>query len=188
MSLNMDSDDEGMPGLTNDSDSGGDDRPSKPTAAPSRLQSHQRRVFGILESPDPATAREPIVRAPLSAGSMSLDLDDVDDVSALSFGSSRSGRSLLSDRMSSIYTNDARADMDPAAASGGRGELSVAQLQLIVLERQAAAHERTAKATEKRAETEGEPLRMHQQIHELTLAKQNCCCVQLMFLQGGSRG
>ena len=78
--------------------------------------------------------------------------------------------------------------MDPAAASGGRGELSVARLQLIVLERQAAAHERTAKATEKRAETEGEPLRMHQQIHELTLAKQNCCCVQLMFLQGGSRG
>ena len=32
---------------------------------------------------------------------------------------------------------------------------------------------RTAKATEKRAETEGESLRMNQQIHELALAKQN---------------
>ena len=61
----------------------------------------------------------------------------------------------------------------PAAAGGGRGELSVAQLQRIALERQAAAHERTAKATEKRAETEGESLRMSQQIHELALAKQN---------------
>ena len=130
-------------------------------------------MFGIHDSPDPATARGPIVRAPLGVGSMPLDLDDVDNVSALSFGSSRSGRSHLSGRMSSIYANDARAGVDPPAAGGGRGELSVAQLQLIALERQAAAHERTAKATEKRAETEGESLRMNQQIHELALAKQN---------------
>ena len=61
----------------------------------------------------------------------------------------------------------------PPATGGGGGELSVAQLQLRALERQAAAHERTAKATEKRAETEGESLRMNQQIHELALAKQN---------------
>ena len=173
MSLNMDSDDEGPPGLTSDSDSEGDDRPAKPTASSSRLQSHQRRVFGIHDSPDPATARGPIVCAPLSAGSMSLDPDDVDDVSALSFGSSWSGRSHRSDRMSSIYANDARAGVDPPAAGGGRGELSVAQLQLIASERQAVAHERTAKATEKGAETEGESLRMSHQIHELALAKQN---------------
>ena len=109
MSLNMGSDDEGP---TNDSDSDGDDRSPKPTAV-SRLQSHQRRVFGIHDSPDPATARGPIVRAPLSAGSMPLDLGDVDDASALSFGSSKSGRYRLSDRdrMSSVYAYDEREGM-----------------------------------------------------------------------------
>jgi hypothetical protein len=100
---------------------------------------------------------------------MSLDLDDLDDVSAVSFGSSHH----YAHSDGSLYDEGLRAGMDPPAAGFGDRDLSVAQQQLRELRRQADAAVRTAEATEKRAETEGESLRMSQHTHELMIAKQD---------------
>ena len=100
---------------------------------------------------------------------MSLDLDDLDDVSAVPFGSSNH----YAHSGGSLYDEGLRAGMDPPAAGVGDRDLSVAQQQLRELRRQADAAVRTAEATEKRAETEGESLRMSQHTHELMIAKQD---------------
>ena len=158
MTLNLDSDDDDDPGNVS---GGGVKLPAKP-------EPYQRRVFGVSDTPDPAVARGPR-RPPSSAGSMSLDLDDLDDVSAVSFGSSHH----YAHSDGSLYDEGLRAGMDPPAAGFGDRDLSVAQQQLRELRRQADAAVRTAEATEKRAETEGESLRMSQHTHELMIAKQD---------------
>ena len=172
LDLSAGPDDDNLPGLTSDSDSDDDKRGGSVL----RGSSFQSRVFGLSPPPaDPAVGSGPRARAPPTP-SMSLDLEDADDVSALSFGSGRSShQSQHSSRTSSLFADGMRAGMDPPAAGAGGPavDLSVAEKQLRELARAADAQVRTAEATEKRAETEGESLRMNQQMHELAIAKQN---------------
>lgn len=88
---------------------------------PAQSESYQRRFFGVTDTRDLAVARGPR-RAPSSAGSMALDLDDLDDISAVSLESSNQRSE------GSIYDGGLRrAGMEPPAADTGERDLSVAQ-------------------------------------------------------------
>ena len=115
LDLSAGPDDDNLPSLT--SDSGSDD--DKREGSVPRGSSFQSRVFGLPSSPaDSAVGSGPRARAPPTP-SMPLELEDVDDVSALSFGSGRSShQSQYSSRTSSLFADGMRAGMDPPAARG----------------------------------------------------------------------